>query len=141
MRIAVINGPNLNLLGKREPEVYGHISFEQYFETLRAQFAHIAITYAQSNIEGDIINYIQDAGANSDGILLNAAGYTHTSVAIADAVAAITIPVIEVHLSHPLSREDYRHISIVGTKCKAAVSGFGLYGYNLALQGLLSLMP
>lgn len=139
MRIAIINGPNLNLLGKREPEIYGSADFETYLEELKTKFPHISFSYFQSNIEGEIINAIQSAGFEADGIILNPAGYTHTSVAIGDAIAAIKAPVVEVHISNIAAREDYRKISHVSAKCKGSISGLGLKGYELAVQYLLSL--
>lgn len=137
MNIIIINGPNLNLLGKREPEVYGHTSFEDYLDELKALFPTISITCYQSNVEGELINRIQEAGFTLDGIILNPGGYTHTSVALADAVAAVPAPVIEVHISNIFSREDFRHVSYVGKHCKGSISGFGLKGYELAVRSLL----
>lgn len=139
MQIAIINGPNLNLLGKREPEIYGSADFESYLEELKKKFPHISFSYFQSNIEGEIINAIQSADLEADGIVLNPAGYTHTSVAIGDAIAAIKVPVIEVHISNIASREDFRKISHVSAKCKGSITGLGLKGYELAVYYLLSL--
>jgi 3-dehydroquinate dehydratase-2 len=136
MKILIINGPNLNLLGRREPGVYGDTDFETYLTGLRTAHPDVRIDYFQSNIEGEIINALQGAGADVDGILLNAGGYTHTSVAIADAVAAIDVPVVEVHISNILAREDFRHISLIAPVSRGSVIGFGLDGYRL---GLLSL--
>lgn len=137
MNIAIINGPNLNLLGKREPEVYGNLSFEQYLEQLKAKFPLVQFSYFQSNIEGELINAIQTAGETAVGIILNPGGYTHTSVAIGDAIAAIQPPVIEVHISNIHAREDFRKISHVSAKAKGTVAGLGLSGYALAVQWIL----
>jgi 3-dehydroquinate dehydratase II len=136
MRIAIINGPNLNLLGKREPGIYGDESFELFFQKLMARFPQHLFTYFQSNIEGEIVNELQRAGENADGIVLNPAGYTHTSVAIGDTIAAIKVPVIEVHISNVHAREDFRKISHVSAKCKGSIIGLGLEGYALAVQAL-----
>lgn len=140
MELLIINGPNLNLLGKREPEIYGSRSFEEYLQELKAIFPKHTLHYYQSNHEGELIDKIQSAGFQLDGILLNAGGYTHTSVALADAVAAVPAPVIEVHISNPNSREDFRRQSYLSPYCKAVVSGFGLESYKLGLQGLISLL-
>lgn len=140
MQLLIINGPNLNLLGKREPEIYGSRSFDDYLEELRLAFPHHQLLYFQSNHEGELIDKIQSAGFQADGILLNAGGYTHTSVALADAVAAVPAPVIEVHISNPNSREAFRRQSYLSPYCKAVVSGFGLASYRLALSGLLHLL-
>lgn len=137
MKIAIINGPNLNLLGKREPEVYGTESFDNYLDTLKDKYANIEIAYFQSNVEGELINEIQRVGFNFDGIILNPGGYTHTSVAIGDAIAAITTPVIEVHISNIFAREEFRKISHVSGRAKGVISGLGLKGYELALQSFL----
>jgi len=137
MKILIINGPNLNLLGKREPEIYGATSFESYFDDLKKKFAQIQLHYFQSNVEGELINKIQEVGFSFDGIIINAGAYTHTSIAIADAIAAIKTPVIEVHISNIFSREDFRHVSYLGAKCKGSVSGFGLKGYELALMSFI----
>lgn len=134
MNIIIINGPNLNLLGKRQPEIYGNISFEEYFKTLQQKFPEHSIVYFQSNIEGELINKLQETGFSFDGIILNAGGYTHTSVAIADAVAAITTPVIEVHISNIFTREEYRHISLISKHAKGIISGLGLQVYGLAIE-------
>ncbi len=138
MKIVIVNGPNLNLLGKRQPEIYGNQSFDDYFQTLKTRFKVHSLEYFQSNVEGELINKIQEAGFNSDGIILNAGGYTHTSVAIADAIAAVKAPVIEVHISNIFQREDFRHVSMIGGKCKGSISGFGLDSYRLALESLVS---
>ena len=137
MKVIIINGPNLNLLGKREPEIYGTESFEDFYEKLMLQYANVELSYFQSNIEGDIINKLQEVGFSFDGIILNAAGYTHTSVAIADAVAAITTPVVEVHISNPYAREDYRQRSLIAPKAQAMICGMGLKGYEYALRYLI----
>lgn len=135
MKIAIINGPNLNLLGTREPDVYGSQTFEQYFETLKKDFPQVQFTYYQSNVEGELINALQQADA--DAVVLNPAGYTHTSVAIGDAIAAIRTPVVEVHISNVHAREDFRKISHVSAKCQGTISGLGLTGYSLAVQFFL----
>lgn len=133
MNIIIINGPNLNLLGKREPEVYGNLSFEVFFNQLVESFPQIKLSYYQSNLEGELINKLHEVGFSYDGIIINAGGYTHTSVAIADAIAAITTPVVEVHISNIFAREEYRHISLLGKYCKGSISGFGLKSYQLAV--------
>jgi len=130
----IINGPNLNLLGKREVDVYGATSFETFFESLQQEFPHLKLHYYQSNVEGELINYLHSIGFRSDGILLNAGGYTHTSVSIADAVAAIKTPVVEVHISNIFAREEFRHTSLLAKNCIGSISGFGLKSYTLALQ-------
>ena len=137
MKIIIINGPNLNLLGKREEEIYGKISFEDYFISLKERFPKLILEYFQSNIEGEIINKLHEVGFNYDGIILNAAGYTHTSVAIADAVKSIQTPVVEVHISNILSRETFRHNSLIAPNCKGSIFGFGLKGYELAISSFL----
>jgi 3-dehydroquinate dehydratase-2 len=137
MKVIIINGPNLNLLGKREPEIYGNESFESYFEKLKMKFTDIELHYFQSNIEGEIVNKLQEVGFSFDGIILNAAAYTHTSVAIADAVAAITTPVIEVHISNPYAREEFRQKSLIAPKAKAIICGMGLKGYDMGIMGLM----
>lgn len=140
MKITVINGPNLNLLGKREPEKYGNITFEDYYEVLKKRFPEIEFSYFQSNIEGELINKIQEAGFGNSGIILNAGGYTHTSVAIADAIAAVKAPVIEVHITNVASREEFRHTSIIGRSCAGSITGFGLDSYRLAVEALTELI-
>lgn len=136
MKIAIINGPNLNLLGKREPEVYGAESFESFLAGLRSKYPNIEFIYFQSNIEGELIDAIQKQGFESAGIILNPGGYTHTSVAIGDAIAAITAPVVEVHISNIFGREEFRKISHVSAKARGVISGLGLKGYELALEWL-----
>jgi 3-dehydroquinate dehydratase II len=134
MKILIINGPNLNLLGRREPEVYGSESFESYFELLQNQFHTIELSYFQSNIEGELISKLQEVGFTYDGIILNAGAYTHTSIGIADAIKAITTPVVEVHISNTFSRETFRHQSFISPHAKGVIIGFGLKSYALALQ-------
>ena len=138
MKIQVINGPNLNLLGKREPEVYGNESFENYFSQLQAQFPAVELSYFQSNVEGELISKIQEVGFSMDGIILNAGGYTHTSVALSDAVAAVTTPTVEVHISNLYKREEFRHKSILSKSCVGMIAGLGLTGYTLAVQYFLT---
>jgi 3-dehydroquinate dehydratase-2 len=137
MNIIIINGPNLNLLGKREPEVYGNTSFESYFTSLQQEFPQITLSYYQSNVEGELINKLHEVGFGYDGIVFNAGGYTHTSVALADAVASIKTPVIEVHISNIFAREEFRQVSLLAKHCKGTISGFGLKGYQLALNSFL----
>ena len=137
MNIAILNGPNLNLLGKREPEVYGNKDFDQYFDQLQSLFPDINLTYYQSNVEGELINELQRVGFDVDGIILNAAAYTHTSVGIGDAIKAIAAPVIEVHISNTFSREDFRHTSFVTPNAKGLILGFGLDVYRLAIESFL----
>lgn len=139
MRILLLNGPNLNLLGKREPEVYGTTDFQQFYEELAAVYDDVAsFHYEQNNVEGELINILQAADNDYDAVIFNAGGYTHTSVAIADCIAAISIPVVEVHISQPAAREEYRHNSLIAGKCVASISGFGLDSYRLAVEGLLA---
>jgi 3-dehydroquinate dehydratase II len=140
MKIQIINGPNLNLLGKREPEKYGNMSFEDYLSSLYKLFPGIRIEYFQSNVEGEIINKIHETGFDYDGIVLNAGGYTHTSVSIADAVSAVSAPVIEVHITNISAREGFRHNSIVGRYCTGSIIGLGLFGYKLAIEALIELL-
>jgi 3-dehydroquinate dehydratase-2 len=137
MKIAIINGPNLNLLGKREVDIYGEESFETYLKRLQSKYANIEISYFQSNIEGELIDEIQRVGFSVDGIIFNPGGYTHTSVAIGDAIAAITSPVVEVHISNIFGREDFRKLSHVSGKARGVISGLGLQGYELALQSFI----
>ena len=138
MKVAIINGPNLNLLGTREPEVYGKQTFEQYFNDLTDKYSNVDFVYYQSNVEGELINKLQEFGFSYGGIILNPGGYTHTSVALGDAIAAIQAPVIEVHISNVAAREDFRKISHVSSKCKGTISGLGLKGYELALKFFLN---
>ena len=137
MKIQIINGPNLNLLGLREKSIYGESDFETYFEELKSKYSIIELDYFESNVEGELINKLHEVGFSYDGIILNAGGYTHTSVAIADAIAGITSPVVEVHISNIYAREEYRHISLTGKNCKGVLTGFGLSGYRLALESFL----
>lgn len=139
LKIAIINGPNLNLLGKREPGVYGSMSFDTYFEQLKSAFPEVAFSYFQSNIEGELINAVQQAGFDHTGIILNPGGYTHTSVALGDAIAAIATPVIEVHISNVHAREDFRKISHVSAKSRGTICGLGLPGYALAVRWFLDM--
>ncbi|WP_194976099.1 type II 3-dehydroquinate dehydratase [Aquiflexum lacus] len=137
MKICIINGPNLNLLGKREPEIYGSTSFEDYFETLKTKFSDLELHYFQSNIEGEIIDKIHEVGFDFDAVLINAGGYTHTSVAISDAIAGVTTPVLEVHISNIYKREEFRHKSIITKECVGMISGLGLKGYELGIRFFL----
>ena len=137
MKLIIINGPNLNLLGKREPEIYGDASFEDYFKTLQKNNPQLKLEYFQSNIEGEIIDKLHEAGFDHDGIILNAAAYTHTSVGIGDAVKAIETPVIEVHISNVHAREEFRHQSYIAPNAKGIIIGLGLKGYELALQSFI----
>lgn len=134
MKLIIINGPNLNLLGKREPEIYGSNSFGDFFETLKGKYKEVSLSYFQSNVEGELINKLHEVGFDYAGILLNAGGYTHTSVAISDAIAAITTPVMEVHISNIYKREEFRHKSIISKECIGMIAGLGLQGYELAVQ-------
>ena len=137
MKIAIINGPNLNLLGTREPEVYGSTTFEQYFQQLQQQYPQVSFTYFQSNIEGELVTALQQAGTAADAIVLNPAAYTHTSVAIGDAIAAIQPPVVEVHISNVHARESFRQVNYVSAKAVGTITGLGLRGYQLAVEYLL----
>ncbi|ETZ22473.1 MULTISPECIES: type II 3-dehydroquinate dehydratase [Pedobacter] len=137
MKIQIINGPNLNLLGVREPGIYGNLSFDQYIPQLREMYSIIEIDYYQSNVEGELVNKLHEVGFDYDGIVLNGGAYTHTSVAIADAIAAIKTPVIEVHISNIYAREEYRHVSLTGKNCRGVLTGFGMDGYRLAIESLL----
>ncbi len=134
MKITIINGPNLNLLGTREPSVYGNQTFEDYYTSLKEKYPAVSFQYYQSNVEGELINYLQQEGFSSDGIIINPGGYTHTSVAMGDAIAAIATPVIEVHISNVHAREEFRRLSHISAKCKGTISGLGLKGYELAVQ-------
>lgn len=134
MKIIIINGPNLNLLGKREPDIYGNQTFAGFFSELQQVFPALELFYFQSNVEGELINKLHETGFSYDGIILNAGGYTHTSVALSDAVAAIQTPVVEVHISNIWAREEYRHVSLLSKNCAGIISGFGLDSYRLALE-------
>lgn len=133
-KIQIINGPNLNLLGKREPAVYGNASFDGYLETLRSDYPECEIAYFQSNIEGELINKIHEVGFDFDGIVLNAGAYTHTSIALRDAIQAVTTPVVEVHISNVHAREPFRHVSMISAACRGVILGFGLDSYRLAVE-------
>ena len=137
MKIQIINGPNLNLLGLREPGIYGNLSFEEYLKQLRDIYSIVEIDYYQSNVEGELINKLHEVGFTYNGIIINAGGYTHTSVAIADAIAGIKAPVVEVHISNIYAREEFRHVSLTGKNCKGVLTGFGMDGYRLAIESLL----
>lgn len=137
MKIYIINGPNLNLLGKRETTIYGNTNFDDYLVRLKNEFPQLQIEYYQSNVEGEIINKLHEIGFTYDGIILNAGGYSHTSVAIADAVQAIETPVVEVHISNIFSREDFRHVSLIAPNTKGSIIGFGMDSYRLAVLGLI----
>jgi 3-dehydroquinate dehydratase-2 len=137
MKLLILNGPNLNLLGKRETSIYGNEDFDAYFLQLKSRFSAVELFYYQSNVEGELINKLHEVGFTFDGVIFNAGGYTHTSVAIADAVAAITTPVIEVHISNVYAREEYRHQSLMAKNCKGIVAGFGLKSYDLAIESFL----
>ena len=136
MKIIIINGPNLNLLGIREKSVYGNESFEEYFQTLKKDFPDLTLEYYQSNVEGELINKLHQVGFTHDGIVFNGGGYTHTSVAISDAIAAIKTPVVEVHISNIHAREEFRHRSLITKECAGMITGFGLHGYEMALYYL-----
>ncbi len=137
MKLIIINGPNLNLLGKREPEVYGKQTFEEYLAVLKAKFEGVHLEYFQSNIEGELIDKIQEVGFSYDGIVLNAASYTHTSVGIGDAVKAVETPVVEVHISNTHKREEFRHVSYISSGAKGVILGFGLQSYDLAIRSFI----
>jgi len=139
MKIAIINGPNLNLLGKREPEVYGGRTFEDYYQYLQTKYPDVQLSYHQTNVEGELINFIHQEGFAADGIILNPGGYTHTSVALGDAIAGVKASIVEVHISNTAARESFRHISHVSSKCVGTITGLGLNGYELALLYLLGL--
>ena len=139
MDISIINGPNLNLLGKREKSIYGETSFEEYLEKLKMEFSNIRFSYFQSNVEGEIINKLHEVGFSGDGIILNAGGYTHTSVSIADAVKAIDTPVVEVHISNIFAREEFRHSSLIAPAAIGSIIGFGLDSYKLAVLSFLNI--
>ena len=137
MKLQIINGPNLNLLGVREQSIYGNSDFDTFLTELRGKYSILEIDYYQSNVEGELINKLHEVGFSYDGIILNAGGYTHTSVALADAIAGIKTPVIEVHISNIYAREEYRHVSLTGKNCKGVLTGFGLDGYRLAVESFL----
>ena len=136
-KFIIINGPNLNLLGKRQPEIYGNTTFEDFFKELKSSFESIQLEYYQSNVEGDLVNKLQEVGFSYSGIVFNAGGYTHTSVAIADSVASLDSPTIEVHISNVYAREEFRHQSLMAANCKGVIAGFGLNSYKLAIEALL----
>ena len=136
-KLMIINGPNLNLLGKREPDIYGNLSFEDFLGQLRTEFVTVELDYFQSNIEGELIDKLQETGFSYDGIILNAAAYTHTSIGIGDAVKAIETPVVEVHISNTFSREEFRHQSYISPNAEGVILGFGLRSYSLAIQSFL----
>lgn len=137
MRIQIINGPNINLLGKREPSIYGSTSFESYYKTLQARYPHVEFYYYQSNVEGELINKLHEIGFSCDGVILNAGAYTHTSIALLDAIRAISCPVIEVHISNVHARETFRHHSMISAGCMGVICGFGLDSYRLAIEALI----
>lgn len=137
VKLIIINGPNLNLLGTRETDVYGSQTFETYFNELKKKYSGIDLTYYQSNVEGELINKLHEVGFSFDGIIINAGGYTHTSVALRDAIASIKTPVIEVHISNVFAREDFRHTSLIAPKCKGSISGFGMDSYRLAVESFV----
>ena len=137
MKIQIINGPNLNLLGVREKSIYGNTDFETYLSGLRQRYSDLVIDYYQSNVEGEVINKLHEIGFSYDGIVLNAGAYTHTSIAIADAIAAIKTPVIEVHISNVYKREEFRHVSMLAASCKGIIAGFGMDSYRLAVESFL----
>lgn len=141
LQLAIVNGPNLNLLGKREPHIYGAKSFDQYFNELKQRFPGISLQCYQSNVEGELINYLHQCIGTTDGIILNAGAYTHTSIALADAISAINIPVVEVHISNVLAREDFRKTSFIASKCIGSISGLGMNGYALAIQHFIDTTP
>lgn len=141
MKIQIINGPNINLLGKREPSIYGAVSFDAYLEDLRRLYPDVELHYYQSNIEGELINKLHETGFDFDGIVLNAGAYTHTSIALQDAIRAITSPVIEVHISNVHRREEFRHKSMISCACMGVVCGFGLNSYRLGVEALLDACP
>lgn len=137
-KILIVNGPNLNLLGVREPSIYGHDSFESYMPQLRADFPDVKIKYYQSNVEGELINKLQEVGFEYDGIVLNAGAYTHTSIALLDCIRSLRCPVVEVHISNVHAREEFRHKSMISAACLGVICGFGLAGYKMAIEGLLA---
>jgi len=137
MKILILNGPNLNLLGRREPTIYGSLSFDDFFADMKKKYPNIDLTYFQSNVEGEIINKLHEVGFSYDGVILNAGAYTHTSIAIGDAIKGIETPVVEVHISNVHSREDFRHVSYIAPNAKGVIAGFGLQSYKLALESFL----
>ncbi|RYD74668.1 MAG: type II 3-dehydroquinate dehydratase [Sphingobacteriales bacterium] len=137
MKLAIINGPNLNLLGSRQPQYYGHMSFENYLDSLKKKYKKLELNYFQSNREGDLIDFIHKADDNYDGIILNAGAYTHTSIAIADAIQAVNVPVVEVHISNIYAREQFRHTSYIAPYCRGVLTGFGLMSYDLAIESFI----
>ncbi len=137
MKLLIINGPNLNLLGKRETDIYGKQTFSDYFKVLKNKYPKLELEYYQSNVEGELINKIHETGFSYDGIILNAGGYTHTSVALRDAIAGVKAPTIEVHISNVFAREEFRHTSLIAPKCKGSISGFGMDSYRLAIESFL----
>ena len=141
MKILIINGPNLNLLGKREPSIYGNSSFDDFFKDLKAEFPTVELSYFQSNVEGELINKLHEVGSNFDAIVMNAGAYTHTSIGIADAIAGIKTPVIEVHISNVYAREEYRHVSLMAKNCIGVIAGLGLNAYRLAILHFISIHP
>lgn len=140
-KILIVNGPNLNVLGVREPSIYGHDSFESYMPQLRADFPDVKIKYYQSNVEGELINKLQEVGFEYDGIVLNAGAYTHTSIALLDCIRSLRCPVVEVHISNVHAREEFRHKSMISAACLGVICGFGLAGYKMAIEGLLGQTP
>lgn len=140
-KILIVNGPNLNLLGVREPSIYGYDSFESYMPQLRADFPDVKIKYYQSNVEGELINKLQEVGFEYDGIVLNAGAYTHTSIALLDCICSLRCPVVEVHISNVHAREEFRHKSMISAACLGVICGFGLAGYKMAIEGLLGKTP
>ena len=137
MKVQIINGPNLNLLGSREPDIYGQTSFQTFFEDLQSQYPTVELSYYQSNIEGELIDKMQEVGFTYDGIILNAGAYTHTSIALLDCIRSLTTPVVEVHISNVHAREEFRHKSMISSACRGVVMGFGLNSYRLALEGIV----
>ena len=138
MKLLVLNGPNLNLLGKREPEIYGSVTFEDYFETLKKRYPMLEMTYVQHNVEGELVSLIHKYGFDYDGIIFNAGAYTHTSIALRDAISGVTTPVVEVHISNTLTRDAFRHDSVIGPVCRGCIMGFGLKSYQLAVESFLN---
>jgi 3-dehydroquinate dehydratase-2 len=136
-KILILNGPNLNLLGKREPEIYGSLTFAEFFETLKQKYSNVDLSYYQSNVEGELINKLHEVGFSFDGVIFNAGAYTHTSVALGDAIKGIQTPVIEVHISNVHAREEFRHVSYIAPNAKGVIAGFGLQSYELALESFL----